>query len=68
MGYDTGFRIGGSDGRPVEPAVVRHELEIIRDDLHCNAVRLIGNDLDRMEIAALSLPLGGALDDIEDST
>ena len=52
MGYDTGFRIGGADGRPVEPAVVRHELEIIRDDLHCNAVRLIGNDLDRMEVAA----------------
>jgi hypothetical protein len=52
MGYDTGFRIGGSAGRPVEPAVVRRELEIIRDDLHCNAVRLIGNDLDRMEVAA----------------
>jgi hypothetical protein len=52
VGYDTGFRIGGSDGRPVEPAVVRRELEIIRDDLHCNAVRLIGNDLDRMEVAA----------------
>jgi hypothetical protein len=52
MGYDTGFRTSGSDGRPVEPAVVRRELEIIRDDLHCNAVRLIGNDLDPMELVA----------------
>jgi hypothetical protein len=61
MGYDTGFTIGGADGRPVEPAVVRRELEIIRDDLHCTAVRLIGNDLDRMEVAA-EYALGLSLD------
>jgi hypothetical protein len=52
MGYDTGFKIGDSDGRPVEPALVQRELAIIRDDLRCNAVRLVGNDLDRMEMAA----------------
>jgi hypothetical protein len=52
IGYDTGFSIAGSRGRPVEPSTVRRELEIIRDDLRCNAVRLIGNDLDRMEVAA----------------
>src|SRR5579859_3518178 len=52
MGYDTGFSIGGSTGRPVEPPIVHRELQIIRDDLHCTAVRLIGNDLARMEVAA----------------
>jgi hypothetical protein len=52
IGYDTGFTLAGRQGRPVGEAVVRRELEIIRDDLHCTAVRLIGNDLDRMESAA----------------
>jgi hypothetical protein len=52
MGYDTGFTIDGSGGRPIAPDVVRRELQIIRDDLHCTAVRLIGNNLDRMEHAA----------------
>ena len=52
IGYDTGFRLEGIAGRPVSSEVVQRELEIIRDDLHCTAVRLIGNDLDRMESAA----------------
>src|SRR5215472_14465681 len=52
IGYDTGFALEGITGRSVSPAVVRSELEIIRDDLHCSAVRLIGNDLDRLESAA----------------
>lgn len=52
MGYDTGFTVGGYTGRPVDQSLVQRELEIIRNDLHCNAVRLIGNDLDRLEVAA----------------
>jgi hypothetical protein len=52
MGYDTGFRVGGATGRTLDRAQVQRELQIIRDDLHCNAVRLIGNDLDRLEVAA----------------
>jgi hypothetical protein len=52
IGYDTGFTLTGTTGRPIGEAVVRRELEIIRDDLHCTAVRLIGNDLDRLESAA----------------
>ncbi|HXM59049.1 MAG TPA: hypothetical protein VOB72_26855, partial [Candidatus Dormibacteraeota bacterium] len=52
IGYDTGFTLEGGGARPVGPEVVRRELEIIRDDLHCTAVRLIGNDLDRLESAA----------------
>jgi hypothetical protein len=32
--------------------VVRRELAIIRDDLHCNAVQVIGGDPGRLELAA----------------
>ncbi|WP_157845424.1 hypothetical protein [Kitasatospora phosalacinea] len=28
-----------------DPALVRHELAVIRDDLHCDAVQLIGGDM-----------------------
>ena len=52
IGYDTGIEVGGTIRRPIEPELVRRELEIIRDDLHCTAVRLIGTDLDRIEFAA----------------
>ena len=52
IGYDIGFNVAGTPPRPFDHAVVRRELQIIRDDLHCTAVRLIGNDLDRLESAA----------------
>jgi hypothetical protein len=52
IGYDTGFAVGGRLRRPFEPELVRRELSIIRDDLHCTAVRVIGTDLDRIEFAA----------------
>jgi hypothetical protein len=52
IGYDTGFERDGRFNRPFEPDLVRRELTIIRDDLHCTAVRLIGTDLDRIEFAA----------------
>ncbi len=53
MTYDAGFVVHGrlSHDR-FDPAVVRRELAIIRDDLHCNAVQIIGGDPDRMELAA----------------
>ncbi|MGK3206283.1 hypothetical protein [Amycolatopsis sp. MEPSY49] len=52
IGYDTGLARGGRFNRPFDPDLVRRELTIIRDDLHCTAVRLIGTDLDRIEHAA----------------
>ncbi|MDT7800985.1 MAG: hypothetical protein QOI78_4418 [Actinomycetota bacterium] len=52
IGYDTGMAVGGTIRRPFEPGLVRRELAIIRDDLHCTAVRLFGTDLDRIEFAA----------------
>ena len=45
MTYDTGFVRDGEISRErFDPGVVRRELAIIRDDLHCNAVQVIGGD------------------------
>ncbi|WP_433291553.1 hypothetical protein ACQP2F_25750 [Actinoplanes sp. CA-030573] len=53
MTYDTGFVVDGRISRArLDPAEVRRELAIIRDDLHCNAVQIIGGDPDRLELAA----------------
>src|SRR6266508_1909158 len=50
--YHTGFiSVGGSTHEPFDPEVVKREIPIIRDDLHCNAVRITGGDPDRLEIA-----------------
>ena len=51
--YDTGFiNAGVSTHEPFDPNIVKREMRVIRDDLHCNVVRIIGGDLDRLEIAA----------------
>ncbi|WP_067893592.1 hypothetical protein [Nocardia vaccinii] len=53
MTYDTGFvRNGAHSRRKFDSAVVARELAIIRDDLHCTAVQIIGGDPDRLELAA----------------
>jgi hypothetical protein len=53
ISYDTGIINQGVNGRAsFDPDVVRRELRVIRDDLHCNAVRVIGGDPDRLEAAA----------------
>src|SRR5215469_17440220 len=52
IGYDTGFSFDGVTRRPSDHELVRRELQIIRDDLHCTAVRLFGDDLDQLEFAA----------------
>ncbi|GAB3574189.1 hypothetical protein GCM10027445_34610 [Amycolatopsis endophytica] len=60
ISYDTGFVLHGTNSRRhFDPEVVGRELRIIRDDLHCNAVRVMGGDPDRIEIAAgLAADLG----------
>jgi hypothetical protein len=53
MAYDTGFiRPGNCSREHFDPATVRRELTIIRDDLHCNAVHIVGGDPGRLELAA----------------
>jgi len=51
--YDVGRVLMGSNWRPkFDLKQVNRELEIIRDDLHCNAVRIQGLDLDRLVTAS----------------
>ncbi|SEQ82967.1 hypothetical protein [Streptomyces radiopugnans] len=51
--YDTGFTRGGGNSREhFDPDLVRKELTVIRDDLHCNAVHITGGDPERLELAA----------------
>jgi len=53
ISYDTGLRSGtGLSREAFDPELVRRELRIIRDDLHCTAVRIIGGDPERLETAA----------------
>jgi hypothetical protein len=51
--YDVGA-VMGFNWRPVfDPKIVRRELEIIKSDLHCNAVIITALDVGRIETAAL---------------
>ncbi len=62
--YDSGTVLSGLlwhvDSRPrLDLAVAHRELQIIRDDLHCNAVRVTGSHLDRLAaVAEIGLGLG----------
>lgn len=52
--YDTGFfNAGVSTREPFDPEVVKREMQVIHDDLHCNVVRITGGNADRLEIAAI---------------
>ena len=55
INYDVGVYPLG-DARPsravFDPAIVRREIEIIKSDLQCNAIRIVGRDLERLVIAA----------------
>src|SRR5947207_9270362 len=58
--YDTGFPSAGTTTHePFDTVIVRREMRIIRDDLHCNAVRVTGGDPDRLEIAAAQAAAAG---------
>ncbi len=52
VSYDVG-RVMGINWRPnFDPKVVHRELEIIKNDLHCNAVRICGLDINRLTVAS----------------
>ncbi len=52
--YDLGNYYGG--GHPTRPtfdrATVKRDIEVIKRDLHCNAIRLNGKDIERLTFAA----------------
>jgi hypothetical protein len=51
--YDVGRVLMGSDWRPnFNQRTVHRELEIIKNDLHCNAVRICGRDIERLGSSA----------------
>jgi len=51
--YDVGRVMMGGNWRPkLDPNVVHRELGIIKNDLHCNAVRICGLDIDRLMAAS----------------
>ena len=53
--YDIGYRVlghGQSSVEPFDPALARYDMAVISNDLHANAVRIEGEDLDRLEIAS----------------
>lgn len=53
ISYDTGFIHNGAiSRRHFDLEVVERELRIIRDDLHCTAIRVTGGDPERLELAA----------------
>jgi hypothetical protein len=55
INYDVGTFTRGkeSSSRDIfEPAIVQREMEIIKNDLHCNAIRISGQDVDRLRIAS----------------
>jgi hypothetical protein len=54
INYDVGIAFSEQLlSRPAfDPAVVHRELAIIKNDLHCNAVRISGTDIDRLMAAA----------------
>jgi hypothetical protein len=58
--YDTGFlHRGTSSHEPFDPEIVKREMQIIHDDLHCTAVRVTGGDPDRLEVAATHAAAAG---------
>jgi hypothetical protein len=60
LSYDTGFiNKGVSSREPFDPVVVRREIHIIRDDLHCNTLRITGGDPERLEVAAAAAAAAG---------
>ena len=51
--YDVGRVMWGQNWRPdLSSDELNRELEIIKEDLHCNAVRICGQDIDRLATAA----------------
>src|ERR1700690_4082446 len=52
VSYDVGRVMGGNWRPAFDPKIVHRELEIIKNDLHCNNVRICGLDIQRLMVAA----------------
>lgn len=54
VNYDVGTVMGGNWRPDYNPQTVERELEIIKNDLHCNAVGISGKDIGRVMLTAES--------------
>ena len=52
VNYDVGTVMGGNWRPDYNPQTVERELQIIKDDLHCNAVGISGKDIGRVVTTA----------------
>jgi hypothetical protein len=54
INYDVGTPTthGTWSRETFDPVIVRREIEIIKNDLHCNAIRISGQSLERLSLAA----------------
>lgn len=53
INFDTGFPSAGTSTRePFDVGIVRREMRVIREELHCTAVRITGGNPERLEAAA----------------
>src|SRR4051794_12248209 len=54
INYDTGIptTYGALTRETFDPPIVRREIEIIKNDLHCTAIRISGERIDRLSVAA----------------
>lgn len=69
--YDVGYRVQGEGGTPARvwggessvepfvPDVVLNDMRVIADELHANAVRIEGEDLDRLLLASRAAHAAG---------
>ena len=59
INYDTGITADGDSSRKTfDDTVVQRELQIIASDLHATAVRVTGDDPQRLAQASTRLPPG----------
>ncbi|WP_062347508.1 hypothetical protein [Herbidospora yilanensis] len=65
VNYDTGFAdvharaAGHTTHEPFDPAEVARDMRVIRDELHCTAVRISGQYPDRLKTAATAAARAG---------
>jgi hypothetical protein len=52
VNYDVGTEMGVNWRPDYDPKVVQRELELIKNDLHCNAVGISAKDMGRVVDAA----------------
>ena len=51
--YDTGFiNRGVTTKEKFDTNIIKKEMHVIKNDLHCNAIRITGGDADRLETVA----------------